>query len=307
MAPSQTFTTVTETQKDAESKRYPMKIVWRNVIAFIILHIGALYGIYLANWRTFTSASLLAYLSILGVTGGSHRLWSHRSYKAKWPVRVFLMFFQTMAIQNDIYEWSRDHRAHHKYSETDADPHNATRGFFFSHMGWLMVKKHPDVKEKGKSIDMSDLLRDPVVVFQRKYYYILVVLISVVIPTMIPVLFWGESVWSSLFTQFFSRYVVSLHGTWLVNSAAHMWGNRPYDRFINPRESPIVHIFSVGEGFHNYHHTFPWDYCTSEFGWKLNSTALFIDCMAWLGLVYDRKKASPEIIQQRKERTGEKL
>jgi stearoyl-CoA desaturase (delta-9 desaturase) len=70
--------------------------------------------------------------------------------------------------KNDIYEWSRDHRVHHKFSETDADPHNACRGFFFAHVGWLLCKKHPEVKRRGKTVDVSDLLQDPVVVYQRK-------------------------------------------------------------------------------------------------------------------------------------------
>lgn len=72
------------------------------------------------------------------------------------------------SLQNDIFEWSRDHRVHHKYSETDADPHNARRGFFFSHIGWLFVRKHRDVIEKGRKLDVTDLLADPVVRFQRK-------------------------------------------------------------------------------------------------------------------------------------------
>lgn len=70
--------------------------------------------------------------------------------------------------QNDIFEWARDHRVHHKYSETDADPHNAVRGFFFAHIGWLLVRKHPDVIEKGRKLELSDLLSDKVVMFQRK-------------------------------------------------------------------------------------------------------------------------------------------
>lgn len=69
-------------------------------------------------------------------------------------------------------EWSRDHRVHHKYSETDADPHNARRGFFFAHIGWLLVRKHPDVIMKGKKIDLSDLYADKIVVLQRKYVQI---------------------------------------------------------------------------------------------------------------------------------------
>lgn len=67
-----------------------------------------------------------------------------------------------------MFEWARNHRVHHKFSETDADPHNSKRGFFFSHMGWLLTRKHPDVKTKGKTIDMSDLEKDKVVMFQKK-------------------------------------------------------------------------------------------------------------------------------------------
>ncbi len=76
-------------------------------------------------------------------------MWSHRSYKAKWPLRLILALSQTLALQRDIYEWAADHRVHHKYSETDADPHNAKNGFFFSHIGWLLVEKHPEVIKKG--------------------------------------------------------------------------------------------------------------------------------------------------------------
>lgn len=84
-----------------------------------------------------------------------------------------------------------------------------------------------------------------------------------------------------------------------------MWGNKPYDKNINPVENPIVVIGAVGEGFHNYHHTFPFDYSTSELGGTWNVTTLFIDAMAALGLAYDRKRVSPEAIARRKQRTGD--
>lgn len=96
---------------------------------------------------------------------------SHDFQHFSFPGRLFfsptkrLNFFIS---QNSIYEWSRDHRVHHKYSETDADPHNATRGMFFSHVGWLLVKKHPDVMKKGKSVDFSDLDKDAIVSFQKR-------------------------------------------------------------------------------------------------------------------------------------------
>lgn len=80
----------------------------------------------------------------------------------------FFLSIKKKKKKNDIYEWSRDHRVHHKFSETDADPHNARRGFFFAHVGWLLCKKHPEVIRRGKTIDMSDVLQDPIVAFQRK-------------------------------------------------------------------------------------------------------------------------------------------
>lgn len=103
-----------------------------------------------------------------GITGGAHRLWAHKAYKARWPLRVLLAIWQTAAFQNHIYEWVRDHRVHHKFCDTNADPHNSKRGFFFSHIGWLMCRKHKDVIEKGKTIDMTDLERDWVVMFQKR-------------------------------------------------------------------------------------------------------------------------------------------
>ncbi|NWJ07952.1 SCD5 desaturase, partial [Crypturellus undulatus] len=156
---------------EASAKGPAQAVVWRNVVLMSLLHLGAVYALSLvprARLLTLLWTYLYFFVTILGVTAGAHRLWSHRSYKAKLPLRIFLAAANSMAFQNDIYEWSRDHRVHHKYSETDADPHNALRGFFFSHIGWLLVRKHPDVIEKGKKVDVSDLLEDPVVRFQRK-------------------------------------------------------------------------------------------------------------------------------------------
>ena len=118
-------------------------------------------------------------------------------------------FANTMALQNDIYEWCRDHRVHHKYSDTDADPHNSKRGFFFAHMGWLLCSKHPDVKSKGKSVDCSDLLEDPLIRFQHRYYLPLI-LLNFYLTTMIPVWGWSESAWLA-FTVNVYRYVYVLH------------------------------------------------------------------------------------------------
>ncbi|KAJ8721564.1 hypothetical protein PYW07_002339 [Mythimna separata] len=119
---------------------HPMKwnLAWRDVTIITFMHIGAVYGIYLfltaAKWQTCLFLLLLHTATMLSVTAGVHRLWTHKSYKAKLPLRILLVSFFTMAYQYSCISWVRIHRMHHKYSDTDADPHNAKRGLFFSHI-----------------------------------------------------------------------------------------------------------------------------------------------------------------------------
>ncbi|XP_077544650.1 stearoyl-CoA desaturase 5-like [Haemaphysalis longicornis] len=289
-------------------KKYKIEIVWWNVFKISLVHIIGIYGFYemfYSTWQSHIFGNIYLIFSGISVTAGAHRLWCHRSYKAKLPLRIFLMLFNCVAAQNDLYEWVRDHRVHHKYSETDADPHNVNRGFFFAHVGWLMCKKHPDVTEKGKHIDCSDVMDDPVVRFQKKYYMRLVMFFSFFLPTVLPALLWGESYWNAFCTVTMLRLILSLNFTWSVNSFAHLWGTKPFDKNISPTETPWVSFVAVGEGFHNFHHTFPWDYSTSELGWRFNMSTMFIDIMAMLGQAYDLKSVSKEVILARKLRTGD--
>lgn len=297
-------------QVPKKKTEYRRKIVWRNVLVFLFLHIGALYGFYLcftsAKLLTVGFAILLYQASGIGITAGAHRLWAHRSYKATWQLRLILTIFNTIAFQDSAIDWARDHRVHHKFSETDADPHNAKRGFFFAHVGWLLLRKHPDVKEKGSAIDMSDLKSDPILAFQQKYYHFLMPLFCFILPTVIPVVCWGETWTNAYFIPTVLRYVFTLNMTWLVNSAAHMFGNKPYDRFMSPTQNSGVAMMALGEGWHNYHHVFPWDYKTAELGnYKMNFTTAFIDLMARIGWAYDLKTVSSDMVKNRVLRTGD--
>ena len=119
------------------------------------------------------------------------------------------MILNSASLQNDIYEWSRDHRVHHKFSDTDADPHNSHRGFFCSHKGWLLVRKHPDVMEKGKTVSMKDLEQDQVVNFQRRFYKPLAIFFTFYLPTFIPYYFWNEDFFTAAYLAAF-RYCFSL-------------------------------------------------------------------------------------------------
>ncbi|CAH2232945.1 jg16756 [Pararge aegeria aegeria] len=138
------------------------EIIYFNLLTFGYAHIATLYGVYLActaaMWKTLIFQNIILMLAFMGITAGAHRLWSHRAYKAKMPLQIILMVCNSLAFQNTVIHWVRDHRMHHRYSDTDADPHNPTRGFFFSHIGWVLVKKHPEVKRRGTFIDMTGML-----------------------------------------------------------------------------------------------------------------------------------------------------
>jgi stearoyl-CoA desaturase (Delta-9 desaturase) len=201
------------------------------------------------------------------------------------------MLFNSMSNQTSIYHWCKDHRVHHKHSETEADPHNATRGFFFAHMGWLWLKKSPAVVKAGKEMDFSDLMDDPVVRFQHMVDPWFAQYMCFVLPTQVCVYGWGENWWTAFLLAGCCRYLYIKHCTFLVNSAAHLYGDHPYDVMSYPAENPVVSWFAIGEGWHNWHHKYPYDYSCSEYGpfVQHNPTRLVIDCLAAVGLVWGRK------------------
>lgn len=139
------------------------------MLIFIYLHAAGVYGFMVPKMRaTIIIGWIVGILGGIGTTVGAHRLFTHRTFKANQKMKVMMMILQSMAAQEPAIKWVRDHRVHHKYTDSNADPYNSRRGFFFSHIGWLMCKKHPDVHKYGKKVDMSDLTNDPVFLFQQK-------------------------------------------------------------------------------------------------------------------------------------------
>ncbi|CAG2170183.1 unnamed protein product, partial [Oppiella nova] len=199
---------------EKDKTKYRQRLEWSPLIVLTLAHIIGICGWFycLRSMRpmTYIWTYAMAVAAGLGILMGAHRLWTHRSYKAHWSVETVLMIFQTIAMQRSIFHWSRDHRMHHKYSETDADPHNSKRGFLFSHISWLFYHKHPELIEKSKQIDLTDLRNDPIVMFQRKHIAILTLLIGMVMPVVVPMLLWDESFINAVIANIF-RFVYGLH------------------------------------------------------------------------------------------------
>ena len=146
----------------------------------------------------------------------------------------------------------------------------------------------------GKSLDHSDLVADPVVMFQHRLDPWFAQFVCFVFPALIAKHFWGEMFWNALFVAGAPRYCIVLHFTWCVNSLAHFYGGKPYDENIWPAENLFVSIGAIGEGWHNWHHKYPFDYAASEFGIskQFNPSKAWIDFFAMIGQVTNRKRAT---------------
>lgn len=253
-------------------------------------------------------AFILLWLNGLGITAGYHRLWAHRAYSAHPALKWFFALFGGMAVQNSILIWAAMHRVHHKHVDhVDHDPYSAKRGFWYSHMGW-MLRDYPS--SQLDYTNAKDLLADPVVAFQHRHYNWFAFGSNILIPVCLG-LAYGE-VWSFVLIAGFLRLVVNHHVTFFINSLAHMWGRQPYTTTNTARDNDFLALLTYGEGYHNYHHLFQMDYRNGIKWWHFDPTKWLIAACSWVGLSKDLKrvpnfKIQRAMLQAQFERAREKL
>jgi stearoyl-CoA desaturase (delta-9 desaturase) len=167
------------------------------------------------------------------------------------PIRVLMAVLGTMAWQGSIKWWVLRHRLHHRFTDTPLDPYDATRGLWFSHIGWMLEK--PTYLRKRELINMSDVCADPVVVWQNKLYPALVILLGFVLPTLLGALLFDDALGGFLYMGCIAR-VISWNGIFLINSLGHYWGSQPYSVHLSATQSFFLAMLSNGEANHNSHH-----------------------------------------------------
>ncbi|KAJ2574850.1 stearoyl-CoA 9-desaturase [Coemansia sp. RSA 1807] len=279
--------TYKQDKQPVEDRPLLQRLHWVHIVLLATTPLLALYGIATTNVRSETLALMVAVylISGLGITAGYHRLWAHTAYSATYPLQVFLALAGAAAVQGSIFWWARDHRVHHRYTDTFRDPYNALEGFWHSHIGWMLVKK--DRRRLGYA-DTSDLKTDPVIRWQHKYYPLLVLTFGVFIPILIAGFGWGD--WrGGFFYAVVLRMVLLHHATFCINSLAHTIGRRSYDDVQTARDSWVTALVTMGEGYHNFHHQFPNDYRNAIRFYQYDPTKWFIRIASTMGLAYDLK------------------
>ncbi|EIN08842.1 delta9-fatty acid desaturase [Punctularia strigosozonata HHB-11173 SS5] len=263
------------------------ELEWISVLVLTLVPAMTIYGALYVPLQTKTAifAVLYYFVTGLGITAGYHRLWAHRSYNASLPLQYALALAGSGAVEGSIKWWSRGHRAHHRYTDTDLDPYNAHRGFFWSHIGWMLIKP----RRKPGVADISDLSKNPVVRWQHKHYVKLIIVMGFLVPTIIPGLLWGDFIGGYFFAGA-ARLLFVHHSTFCVNSLAHWLGETPFDDKHTPRDHMITAFVTIGEGYHNFHHQFPMDYRNAIKWYQYDPTKWFIWVCHKLGLASHLKQ-----------------
>src|SRR5262249_7557278 len=185
------------------------------------------------------------------ITLGYHRLFSHGTFRATLPVRLFTLIFGAAAFENSVLLWASDHRRHHKHVDHKEDPYDITKGFFYAHIGWLLFKLRP----QPPFDNVTDLKKDPLVIWQHRHIHLFAVLVCFVLPLLVG----GRGTcWVGAPGCFLISGVVKVvvfkHGTFLINSPCHTFGRQSYSMRCSARDSFLMALFTFGEGYHNYHH-----------------------------------------------------
>lgn len=270
-------------------------IVWGNVAFLTLLPLATAVAVpwYVltrgATWAEIAACLGMWALTGLSVTAGYHRLFTHRAYEAPAPVRAVFAVVGAAAYENSVISWAAAHRYHHRHVDSDDDPYNAREGFWYSHVGWIMIEgpKHDDTD------NVPDLWKDPILRWQHRHP-ILIGTVFNLATTVALGLLTGRMLGMFVFALLL-RLVMTQHFTFLINSAAHMWGSQPYSSAHSARDNWLLSFFTFGEGYHNYHHSFQADYRNGPRLYNWDPSKWLIWMLARLGLASNLRRSPLDV------------
>lgn len=247
----------------------------------------------------------LVFMSGIAITSGYHRLYSHSCYKIHPVVETILLFFGTLATQGSVFRWAHDHRLHHAYVDTDKDPYSVKKGLLYAHILW-MFERSKDIEPKV----ISDLGRNKLLAFQHKHY-VFCMLGTNALTFLAVGYFLNDYLGAFLFTWWVRLFCLH-HTTWCINSLAHYWGTRDYSQEHSAVDNYLISLLTYGEGYHNYHHTFAYDYRNGIRWYHFDPSKWLIWTLHKFGLAWDIKKVNNyriarQMVLQHKDELVQKL
>ncbi len=236
-------------------------------------------------------------IKLVSVTTGFHRLWTHRSFETKNWIKVILAVLCNSTFENTIKTWTTNHRMHHRYENIDPelDPYSITHGFIWAHVACNFFKPKNKYQKIALQVE-EELFKErskfdnKLIEIEDKHYIKFVSLFGIIIPTLLCKLFYGDPL-INCFSTIVITIVLTWHFTWSINSFAHIFGDKPYSTEHTSANNHLLSIFTCGEGYHNYHHSYPKDFKTSENLFCFNLTGWIIFILYKLKLATNLKQA----------------
>ena len=244
----------------------------------------------LAHWSEWVVLLVMISAIGTGVSAGYHRLFSHRAFQASLPVRFALLCLGAASFENSVLHWASDHRIHHRHVDEEEDPYNSRKGFWYAHWLWVLEKReHPIV-------GVADLQKDPLVRWQHRNHFLIGAVVTLSLPVAVGLA--THNLLGCLIIGVLLRIVITHHTTFLINSAAHVFGTRPYTDTNSARDNALLAPLTYGEGFHNFHHMWQWDYRNGVRWYQWDTTKWLVRALAWVGLVKGLRRVPDAVIRK---------
>jgi stearoyl-CoA desaturase (Delta-9 desaturase) len=254
---------------------------------FIGVHLACLAAFWVGvDWVAISMCAALFLIRKFGITGAYHRYFSHRSYKTSRLFQFLLGLLGTTAAQRGPIWWAANHRHHHKYSDTEKDIHSAERqGFYWSHVGWVTAPENDGYDRQL----VKDLTKYPELLWLERYN---------VLPTItLAVACYFIHGWMGLVWGYFISTTILYHTTFAINSLCHVFGTRRYETGESSKNSLILAIITLGEGWHNNHHRYQQSARQGFFWWEVDITYYVLLALAALGLIWDLRQPPKRLLQ----------
>jgi stearoyl-CoA desaturase (delta-9 desaturase) len=275
--------------------------IWGS-LPFLLMHLACLFVIQTGVSPVAVAVCLVMYgLRMFGITGAYHRYFSHRSYKTSRAFQFALGWLGTMAAQKGPLWWASHHRRHHGYSDTANDAHSpVVDGFWWSHIGWFLCRKYGDTDVRS----IRDLVSYPELRFLNRFHALPPALSAVFMLALgrsLQVIAPGANTSAAqmLVWGFFISTILVYHGTFVVNSLAHVFGRRRYPTRDNSHNNMLIALITFGEGWHNNHHYAPSSERQGFYWWEIDISHYILKTLSWLGLVWDLKAPPSRVYRRR--------
>jgi stearoyl-CoA desaturase (Delta-9 desaturase) len=262
-------------------------IIYPSAIPFVLVHLACIAAIWTGiTWQSVALGAALYWLRIFFIGAGYHRYFSHRAYATSRLFQLVLAVGAQSTAQKSVLWWATQHRHHHLHSDTERDLHSPRqKGFIYSHVGWIFARRQDSLD----LVKIADFAKFPELMWLHRFELLPAVVLAVIC--------YLVAGWPGLVVGFFWSTVLVFHGTFCINSLAHVHGRKRYVTGDDSRNNWLLALFTMGEGWHNNHHAYQGSVRQGFKWWEFDLTYYVLKLLSWIRLVWDLKTPPQAVVR----------